>query len=532
MKNTLLELLKIVSKKRLMLLTYTACTAMQLGVFFVTPVFSATNYYISPSGKDTNNGLTEGTPWATFAYSYKVLTAGDTLILLDGIYNQQLSPTISGSLGSPITFKAKNRGKAIIQMISDGSAISLYTSYPYTHTVKFITIDGLIARGKGEYSAITVGSDDTATEAQMTNNIVIKNTGAFGSSSLTNCVVWSIGNNAIDILHEDIFSYGIGRKALQAFGSKRVTIRRAVLRYDWWDGSSYKINDPRPTFSGYNTEDSVFENIIVMDSAPDPPGASSDKAAFVASGNVTPAYVTHSARNKYRGLLALNYYGNGVEVNGGSGDTPNEEISFKDIVLWKVTGAGFNIQDNDNGTTLEYATVGYSATSHGIRVNPSPSSTYGIHNEIIRNVFSTHNSIYGWYYDSPMVSVFQDNTATFNNDGGTIEGSYAPTMNYLVKPTMVAGHERGGVIVNRYVDGNLTSTPLWPWPNEDLIKQHMCNAADLVTAHRVASNGEGWEPAWCASSKTLTRYIWEYLGTPTPAEIYSNAPQILNITKQ
>ncbi|MDO8971016.1 MAG: hypothetical protein Q7U74_10040, partial [Saprospiraceae bacterium] len=101
------------------------------------------------------------------------------------------------------------------------------------------------------------------------------------------------------------------------------------------------------------------------------------------------------------------------------------------------------------------------------------------------------------------------------------EASYAPTLNYLVKPTMVAGHERGGTMVNRYVDGVLTTTPLWPWPNEDLIRSQMCNSADLVTAHRVASNGRGWEPAWCASGKALTKYVWEYLGKSIPSNMYA-----------
>jgi hypothetical protein len=51
----------------------------------------------------------------------------------------------------------------------------------------------------------------------------------------------------------------------------------------------------------------------------------------------------------------------------------------------------------------------------------------------------------------------------------------------------------------------------------------MCNPEDLALLGRVAEKGKGWKPAWCASGKTLTRYIWEYLGNPVPDHIYSTS---------
>jgi hypothetical protein len=63
----------------------------------------------------------------------------------------------------------------------------------------------------------------------------------------------------------------------------------------------------------------------------------------------------------------------------------------------------------------------------------------------------------------------------------------------------------GANVLYRYQDGALTATPLWPWPNEERLRAEMCAQPD---------------GRFCASGKTLTRYIWEYLGKPTPAEIY------------
>ena len=118
-----------------------------------------------------------------------------------------------------------------------------------------------------------------------------------------------------------------------------------------------------------------------------------------------------------------------------------------------------------------------------------------------------------------MDTVFQNNSAISIGSGSEIEPEFAPALSYLVDPTMVNGKERGGVMVNRYQDGVLTSNPLWPWPNEDLIHQHLCNSDDLLSTSRVNGTGAGWEPAWCASGKTLTYYIWEYLGNSIPIEI-------------
>lgn len=496
-------------------------------VFFIYICFhfslSATTYYISPSGLDTQNGLTENTAWGTFTHSYSVLEPGDTLIILDGTYNQKLQPLISGTAGNPITFKAKNFGKAVLAPTdANGGETLAVKSWPTV--VGYLTFEGLIIRGVGDQSAITINTlDDNAIESAMTHHIVLRCIGAFGSGNGTNNVVINIGNGACDTLLEDVFAYGFGRKALQVFGSVRITVRRAVLRYDYWDGFAYKPNDPRVAFSGYNTQDSIFENIIVLDSAPTPPGRSADRAALVASGNQTPSPISGSKRNKYLGLIALDNYGNGLEINGGSGG-PNVDLVFKDILIWNSQYYGVNIQNNDNGSKLSFLTLGKMGLT-GFRIDQNPSSG-PISNEEITNVVSFNNGGYGFYYDSNMVSLFVNNSAVGNVSGPVIEANYAPTLNYLVKPTVVPGYERGATIIYRYVDGNLTTTPLWPWPYEDLIKQHMCNPADLQTVHRVASNGAGWEPKWAASGKSLTQYIWEYLGSPIPSEIYGNTSDL------
>jgi len=481
---------------------------ISLVFFFCSSTVFAGTYYISPTGSNSANGLSEGAAWQTFVYAMVKLVAGDTLILLDGTYTEQLNVTVSGTSGSPVTFAAKNRGLAVIQPATDGSAIRVYSSP--TSIKSYIAFDGFTARGKGEYPAIILDSQDNSTEAQMTHHITIRNSSAFGSGYSTEVHTWSIGRTR-DSLVEDSWAYGLGRKSLQLYGCLRITVRRVVVRYDYWLGN--KPNDPRVGFAAYNSKDGLYENIIVLDMAPDPAGVTSaSKAGFAIEGNVTSTVLILGASgNGFYGILSLDNYGNGVYSSGISGGENNNN-TIKDFIAWNNTSNELQLQTQSSYNTISYGTMGKSRLSGGIAFYNS-----SVTNNTISNSFITLNLLFGTNTGAGGANnTLINNSITNNGSGSTVEASYAPTLNYLVQPIMVTGHERGGTMVNRYVDGVLTSTPLWPWPNESLIRSQMCNSADLVTSHRVDANGTGWVPAWCASGKTLTDYVWGYLGNTVP----------------
>ncbi|MBV1880173.1 MAG: right-handed parallel beta-helix repeat-containing protein [Pseudomonadales bacterium] len=473
-------------------------------------------YYLSTMGDDDNDGEANGLSWASFEHAWTVMQPGDTLIVADGIYAETLSPTVSGAEGYPITIIAENRGEAIIEKSEDGSAISILSSV--SKTLSYITIDGFIARSKGENSAIVVGSTDNIAEEFMSNHITIRNTGAFGSADQTNTVVVAIARTR-DSLFEDMWAYGYGRKAVQLYGSTRITVRRMIARYDYWDGAGYKPNDPRIGFAIYNTEDGIYENILVLDNAPDPVGRSSaSKAGFAIEGNLSStATILGSKGNSWYGSIALGNAGSGLYSSGVSTGT-NDDNRIENFVSWDNEN-GMIIHANMDNNEIVSATLG-SNRIMGLRINND-----NVYNTLFEKMFVTDNDSFpffiagqGGYYG--VDTIFQNNTATENGMGSDIEPSLAPGLEYLVKPSMIEGSERGAVILNRYQGGVLTDEALWPWPNEDLIQQHMCNEDDLINAHRVAANGDGWEPQWCASEKTLTEYIWEFLGNTIPADIY------------
>ena len=68
---------------------------------------SAGTYYVSPSGDDRHAGTTEGEPFQMVQHAIDKMNAGDTLVVLDGVYTGKLK------LKSGITIRAKNPRKVI-----------------------------------------------------------------------------------------------------------------------------------------------------------------------------------------------------------------------------------------------------------------------------------------------------------------------------------------------------------------------------------------------------------------------------------
>ncbi len=490
----------------------------------------ATDYYISTTGDDANNGLTEASAWGTFAHADSVLAPGDTLLIMDGTYDQRIVPTTSGdSTNGYIKYKAQHDFQVVLSptagSIYDGRATIDVFSCPGCGggwdkgTLSYLWFEGLMSRGYGENAALNLHSGDNTPEANQTNNIVVKKCGFYGNAQETNTSVIVTGPGYRDSLMEDIFAYGRGRKAAELFSSLRITVRRGVFRYDYWEGDDYKPGDPRVCFTGYNVHDSIFENIIAIDSAPTPDGYSADRSGVAIEGNETPGGFSNSENNKYLGVVILNNYGNGVESDSGA-DTPNRNILMENVLIWKTLGGGgdgLDIHGNDDSSEYRYITTGMHDAS-GVRVNQYPGNP--ITDDSVTHVYSLDNTLLGFHLGSGQVPTFNNNTSINNGEGDDLELSYAPDISQrFLDPIMVPGHERGATIVNRYVDGVQTSDPLWPYPYEDTIKQHMCDPTDLADAHRVASNGENWEPGWCATNKTLTEYIWEANGATCPNDI-------------
>ena len=143
---------------------------------------------------------------------------------------------------------------------------------------------------------------------------------------------------------------------------------------------------------------------------------------------------------------------------------------------------------------------------------------YGINSRYSPSHVNVYNAKFDAYSQTACV------TKCYSSDplGGT-----SPSLKYLVriepgsflKGKGYQGADIGANLLYRYgIDGThygeanfntLTTVPLWPWPNEDRIKREMCEQTGVTRG-------------FC-QARSLTHYIWEYLGSPMPADLYRPA---------
>lgn len=91
--------------------------------------YAATVHYVSTTGSDTNPG-TQAAPWRTMKKSLSSLAAGDTLMVGGGTYVEDLSLTMNGSSGAPITVKNVAGQRPIIEGL-------------LAVTLNYVTMDGI-----------------------------------------------------------------------------------------------------------------------------------------------------------------------------------------------------------------------------------------------------------------------------------------------------------------------------------------------------------------------------------------------------
>jgi len=66
----------------------------------------STDYYVSNSGSNSNNGLSLGAAFLTIQHAANLVVAGDTVFVENGIYTGFDFRDVNGTSGNPITFKA------------------------------------------------------------------------------------------------------------------------------------------------------------------------------------------------------------------------------------------------------------------------------------------------------------------------------------------------------------------------------------------------------------------------------------------
>lgn len=107
-------------------------------------------YYVSTTGNDANPG-TASAPFRTFAKANSLLTAGGTLYIYAGVYNQQLKITKSGTSGALINVKPVGGTVAIDLQRLTAPGLEVRASY--------VTVTGLEIRNSSDICVNLAGTN-------------------------------------------------------------------------------------------------------------------------------------------------------------------------------------------------------------------------------------------------------------------------------------------------------------------------------------------------------------------------------------
>lgn len=130
-----------------------------VGAFSAIHMLAAT-YYVGTNGDDSYAG-SQDAPFQHLSRAASVAQAGDTVIVMDGTYNNEgrvasadgggsvVVPQNSGTADAPITFMAQNRGQAILNggsTVQSSTLPGCYGAWAYfdLYHVSYITVQGFV----------------------------------------------------------------------------------------------------------------------------------------------------------------------------------------------------------------------------------------------------------------------------------------------------------------------------------------------------------------------------------------------------
>ena len=208
-------------------------------------------YYVSTTGNDSNPG-TASAPFRTFAKASSMLSAGSTLYILPGIYNEQLRISNSGADGAWVAVRPFGGAVVIDLKNTSNSAIYLQGSYIDISNLEVRGSTDICVRSTGNYLKIsglvvhecqTHGIFISGQHVEAVGNTVYATslvnqaratTGSWGSA-----IKIALGGN--DILVSGNTAYHNYGEGIAATRGSNVTIRRNAV-YDNFSVNIYVDN--------------------------------------------------------------------------------------------------------------------------------------------------------------------------------------------------------------------------------------------------------------------------------------------------
>lgn len=419
---------------------------------------SATRY-INDTGSDSNNGQSTSTPWLTWAHAFANTSCGDTLIVMDGTYTTAThgGPNLTKvcTLASQYTIRAENERLAHSSSNGTVPAFRIASS-------AYINLEGL------RFSSTDNSSTGSATVfVRDSNNITIRRILAVGNNRYFNThMVELLRTN--DSLVEESEAYLFHRHGFISEHGVRNTFRRNYChsrdRADIAGGYVSATTDAgEDCFIAYPGSDNVFENNIAD---------GYQLKAFAAEAT------NNADRNKFLGNIAIGAQ-RGLQLDARTGTTeqfmPKDNI-ITDHIAINPTIRGLYIRGGKRNIITNYMILGDNTSgTQGFVADPGPSTAQGDGNPSITfsNVLVTsmagsdynivsHPTWSGTNVDAFDTPSFSPSTGDSNWSGtNTTDPQMGTCKAWRPDGSAAKTNNWGADVLYRYVDGVLTSTPLW-----------------------------------------------------------------------
>jgi hypothetical protein len=448
-------------KKNLFVFLLAMCVVITLNIALPGHAQNDT-FYISPTGDDDNSGTAIDQPWATFDRAWEDLYPGDTLVLMDGVYYQKLHPNKrNGEPGNPITIRAQNDGKAIIDGEYERTPVQLGEAWPGPIGQYFV-IEGIVARNSSG-SVYSIRDDHN----------ILRRVSGYNAHTDKNEHVFMIW--ADHTLLEDCIASGSGRKMILIYQGEHNTVRRCVANWQEWKGRDFcGVSWPNGgNIHVYNASHNIIENSIAMGPIPkwsvlvqanssnvkavnnQVLGTIAIQAGMDADGAVKDWGDSRPGPTSCTSLTDFEWPGHRAGfVLYGQGEL--RDNLFQDIFSWRNAGLGFSFHSsagfhpNNGNNRVDHAT--YYGNGVDNPEGPWPGKYGGENTDVLQEGLDQLTAVSNSYIENIFVDWpnYPDGERNLNSMNG-----------------------EGARLMTRYVDGELTTEPLWPWPMDDRIQAEL-----------------------------------------------------------
>ncbi len=209
-------------------------------LLFVESVLGAT-YYVRTTGSDLADGMSAETAWKTVGKAVSTMSAGDTVYVGAGTYNQKLTIEADGTSGKPIRYVADVSGA---QTGDAGSVILTYSGSDVVSVVgDYIEFEGFLFRGGGNGLNFVkmLGGAVRNCEFDAVGTQGIEVAGA--TVSISGCNIHDTGTSGLKIEADstvtivDTSISGCGQYGLQATAANStLTLSRVKIQNNTRDG--------------------------------------------------------------------------------------------------------------------------------------------------------------------------------------------------------------------------------------------------------------------------------------------------------